>query len=409
MNPLTYITANIRKKPGRNFASAICFGIIAANIFSGQYLLAGTVGSIDQGISRMGADSVVVPLQYMTFLKGAGSLNTFAIIRVEPSVFRVNAGLKDKIENVPGVSGSSPQLYVSTLSIPELSPYPTEIFGIDPPTDFTIQPWLQDPLDGPLDSGEVILGYNLSGETGSRILVHGISYTVAGRLDPTKSTIDQTIFLCMGDAYSLASTGGVVPPSAPRIAEGDVNAILVRNEWGSDPDKVLVSIKRLFPTSSITAIGRHFSLDPASTEVRELPRLLNILSAVVVIAAFPLIALIASMVARERQREIGLLRSMGAKRRVIFSFVLSESLFLAITGGIAGVCASIAALFLMDLYGILNSAFQVSFRMPPPEEMAFMAAIALVVVIAIGGIASLYPAYRSSRMNPYDAIRQDGQ
>jgi ABC-type antimicrobial peptide transport system permease subunit len=31
--------------------------------------------------------------------------------------------------------------------------------------------------------------------------------------------------------------------------------------------------------------------------------------------------------------------------------------------------------------------------------------VALLVVIAIGSISSLWPAYQSSRMNPYDAIR----
>jgi hypothetical protein len=38
------------------------------------------------------------------------------------------------------------------------------------------------------------------------------------------------------------------------------------------------------------------------------------ISGVVVLASFPLIALIAAMVAHERQREIGLLMAMGAKR-----------------------------------------------------------------------------------------------
>jgi len=36
-----------------------------------------------------------------------------------------------------------------------------------------------------------------------------------------------------------------------------------------------------------------------------------------------------------------------------------------------------------------------------------MAVRALSVVIAIGSIASLWPAYQSSRMNPYDAIRSE--
>jgi ABC-type antimicrobial peptide transport system permease subunit len=47
------------------------------------------------------------------------------------------------------------------------------------------------------------------------------------------------------------------------------------------------------------------------------------------------------MVIHKRQREIGLLMSMGAKRNVIFFLVIAESLVLAATGGIASVAAGL--------------------------------------------------------------------
>jgi ABC-type antimicrobial peptide transport system permease subunit len=99
---------------------------------------------------------------------------------------------------------------------------------------------------------------------------------------------------------------------------------------------------------------------------------------------------------------------MGAKRKIIFFIVITESLVLAAIGGIAGVGASMFVFFLMNDQGILNSALQVSFRMPPLIEIGSMAGLALFVVIVIGSVSSLWPAYQSSRMNPYDAIRSDG-
>jgi ABC-type antimicrobial peptide transport system permease subunit len=36
-----------------------------------------------------------------------------------------------------------------------------------------------------------------------------------------------------------------------------------------------------------------------------------------------------------------------------------------------------------------------------------MGGIAIAVVIVIGSLSTLLPAYRSSRMNPYDAIRNE--
>jgi len=409
MDYFTFIVAGIRNKPGRNLATLFCFAFIAANIFSGQFLLAGAAAGIDRGVTRMGADHLVVPSQYMVFLRGAGPDNTIAIVMAEPSNYRFKANIMEKIGNVPGVSAMSPQLYISTLNLPELSPAPLDIYGIDPETDFTISPWLQKPLNNPLEPGEVIVGHEVAGDVSTRISIGGQTYTIAGRLDPTQSSIDRTIFLRLDDAYALAATKGIVPFSTPQISSGDVNAVLIRDSTGEDRDVVGTRIKRLFSSSSeyryVSVIGRHFTLDPVAEEIQAIPALLNLISVFVVIIALPLIALIAAMVAHERQREIGLLKSMGAKRNVIFFLVIAESLLLASLGGIAGVGVSLFTFFLMNGQGILNSALQVSFRMPPLMEIGSMAGLALFVVITIGSLSSLWPAYQSSRMNPYDAIR----
>ena len=46
--------------------------------------------------------------------------------------------------------------------------------------------------------------------------------------------------------------------------------------------------------------------------------------------------------------------------------------------------------------------------MPEVTEVGVMAALAVLIVVAIGSIAALYPAYESSMINPYDAIRGEG-
>jgi putative ABC transport system permease protein len=268
----------------------------------------------------------------------------------------------------------------------------------------------------------VIVGNDIRGKVSSRISIGGYQYTIAGKLDPTRSEIDRTVFLRMDDAYTLAATEGVVPASAPRIHPGDINAVLIRiapepawfrNTGTLDfrPSYVEFEkdvIRNQFEPAYATVIGRHLSLDPVSEEISGIPGLLGIISGVVVVAAFPLIALIAAMVAHERQREIGLLRSMGAKRRIVAFLVIAESLFLAAAGGIAGVTVSILVFALLNISGVLNSALMVSFRMPGMAEAGLTACIAVLGVIAIGGVASLYPAYQSSRMNPYDAIHREG-
>lgn len=409
MQYLPYILAGIRNKFGRNLAAAFCFALIAANVFSGQYLIAGEVESVDQGVSRMGADLLVVPLEYTHLLRGANTDNTMAIVAVLPSTYRFDSDMLGDIGKVQGVAGVSPQLFVAAVSIPELSASPINVYGIDPETDFTIRPWLRDPLADPLGTGEVVIGHDLRRNVGTVIPISGRTYTVAGLLDPTQSEIDRSVFVSIEDARVLASVEGTVPSGNPRIAAGEVNAGLVRVAPGEDPDQVAFGINRLSAPANITVIARHFSLDPVSQNLQGLPGFLNIISAVVLIAAFPLIALIAAMVANERQREIGLLRAMGAKRSIILFLVMAESLVLASLGAIAGIGASLALLSVLEANGVLNSALQVSFRIPTATEVGVYAGMAFLVVIAMAGLSSMYPAYRASSMNPLDAIREEGK
>ena len=413
MSYLMFIQASIRNKTGRNLATVFCFAFIAVNIFSGQLLMAGAEAGVNRGISRMGADQIVVPAQYLVFLRGSGQNSTMTIVRAEASTYRINATVMNTVGKVAGVSQMSPQLYVSTLNIPKISSTPVDLFGIDPVTDFTIQPWLRHPLKKPLGQGEIIVGNDIKGDVDSRISFFGHSYTIAGRLDPTQSSADRTMFLRLDDAYVLAAADGVIPVSAPRITSGDINAVLVRDLPGEDPGLVFTWIKQnlsySYPSTYISVIGRHFALEPVTENIQNIPLLLNSISAFVVIAALPLIALIAAMVAHERQREIGLLMSMGAKRNAIFFLIISESVILAAVGGVIGVTASIIVFSLMNSRGVLNSALQVTFSMPAIAEIIIMGGIALAVVILMGSISSLWPAYRSSTMNPYEAIRSEGQ
>jgi putative ABC transport system permease protein len=407
MNYLTFIIASIRNKPGRNLATVFCFAFIAANVFSAQYLISGASGSFDQGVLRMGADLMVVPYQYQWFFKGSGPQNTVALVKVDPVTFRFSSGAMEHMKTINNISKMSPQLYVAKLDVPDLSGSPVDIYGIDPATDFTIRPWLQQPLEGALGPGEVIVGNGIPVGKLSRFSLYGHDYVVAGKLDSTQSPIDQTIFMGLDDAYALAAEKGVLGKSDPPINRGDISAVMVQVAPGVDPDVISSRIRQ--PSTAITVIKRHFTLDPASQDVSGIPSLLNMISDVVIVATLPLIAIISAMVSFERQREIGLFMSMGAKRNVIFSLVIVESLILAALGGITGIGASLAVLFLLNMQGFLTSVLQVSFRMPSATGISMIIVISLFVVIAIGSIASLWPAYRSSMMNPYDAIRSKGQ
>jgi putative ABC transport system permease protein len=96
----------------------------------------------------------------------------------------------------------------------------------------------------------------------------------------------------------------------------------------------------------------------------------------------------------ERRSEIGLRRALGATERQIRTQFLSESILLAVIGGVAGVLAGVAA---TAVY-----ASSKGWVIVIPAE-AWMGGIASAVLI--GAVAGLLPAVRASRMPPTVALR----
>jgi putative ABC transport system permease protein len=109
----------------------------------------------------------------------------------------------------------------------------------------------------------------------------------------------------------------------------------------------------------------------------------------------------------ERTSEIGTRMALGRRRRDILRHFIYEGLTIGLVGGVVGVAAGILLAGLISWIGI---------PMPPPPGMAqgytgrilvtaALARDALLIAVATATLASIYPAWRASRMQIVDALR----
>jgi putative ABC transport system permease protein len=96
----------------------------------------------------------------------------------------------------------------------------------------------------------------------------------------------------------------------------------------------------------------------------------------------------------ERTREIGLRKSLGARRRHILMQFLVESSLLAATGGAMGIVVALAIAYLVRATTPI-----------PISTPVFAMVIALGLSTAVGLFFGIYPAMRASRLSPIDALR----
>ena len=115
------------------------------------------------------------------------------------------------------------------------------------------------------------------------------------------------------------------------------------------------------------------------------------------------------IIVKERTKEIGIMRAIGASPRVIVSQILTESVFLTTISGFIGL--ALGTLLLYAMSAIVASSRQVgsddqTFFLNP-EVSWQVAVVALVLVVIIGFFAGLFPALKAMRIKPIEALRAD--
>ncbi|MDL2330430.1 ABC transporter permease [Odoribacter sp. OttesenSCG-928-A06] len=108
---------------------------------------------------------------------------------------------------------------------------------------------------------------------------------------------------------------------------------------------------------------------------------------------------------RERTKEIGIRRALGAKPLSIMTQIMNESLILTIFAGFFGLAAGVGLLSLVDSAIGDNVSGDTYFLHP---QIPFsMAVIAAVVLLLSGLLAGIVPAWRALQIKAIDAIREE--
>jgi putative ABC transport system permease protein len=108
------------------------------------------------------------------------------------------------------------------------------------------------------------------------------------------------------------------------------------------------------------------------------------------------------IVVKERTKEIGIRKALGATPWRILSLIVQEAIFITAAAGYAGMLAGIGVLSAMTRFLPEDSQF---FR--DPHVNLSIAIQATVLLVVSGTLAGLIPATRAANIRPIEALREE--
>lgn len=106
------------------------------------------------------------------------------------------------------------------------------------------------------------------------------------------------------------------------------------------------------------------------------------------------------IIVKERTREIGIRKALGAKPWSIVAMILHEAVFVTAVSGFTGLILS------MGLLEIVGPNIEVDYVLNPSINFS-MAITTVFLLIIAGAVAGFFPAWRAARIKPIEALRDE--
>ena len=252
-----------------------------------------------------------------------------------------------------------------------------------------------------------------------------------------------------GDKVTIVLPGGTMTPAGvvPRLKQMTVVGTFDAGHYEYDSGLALVSLEdaaRLFRVAGPTGIQlRLRDLNEAPLVADQLQKVLGsgvtvrdwtstnrnwfaavqvekrlmfiILTLIVAVAAFNLVSTLV-MTVTDKRADIAILRTLGATPRSVMAIFMIQGAASGVIGTLAGVVLGLLVAFNIDVIvpviehllhtTFLPSSVYLISRMPSDPQRGDIVPI-VVISLVLSFIATLYPSWRASRLQPAEALRYE--
>ena len=389
--------------------SAITIGLFGG-IFAYALMLGGTLQRVDNAIKNETAN---LQLHNPAYLLEEDIKNTI----VNPKEYL------DYLEQSPEVMGISDRLKSSAMISTAYASSGVSVNGVYPEKEMkttrlfeslTAGEYLKESDLIPIVIGDK-LAKKLNADISDKLIISAPSadgkvvygaYILKGIYDTDNNMFDgMQVFIKKCD---LAELIGVDENTSSEIAVSLYNSDMTNTFITSLKDKFLTEIE-----DESIIIRSWKEIDPMLSMMVDLMSNMGWIFVVVILIAL-IFGIINTMlmVVLERVREIGMLMAIGMNKFRVFAMIMWETVFLSVTGGIAGMLFSLGFITYFKTYGLnlsvvakgMNSLGFSSVIYPEAPISFYIEVSVMIIITAI--LASIYPALKALKLHPAEAIRE---
>lgn len=389
---------NIRRRRSQSLLT-VAITLVTVMVFS---MVLGIVQVMDEGLElsrqRLGADAVLIP-------KYAPTQSEELLFTAVPENVYMKKEVYEQAKELEGIAQMTPQFFAQTLELGCCEPgEEARIIGFDFESDFVLTPFLKAQGISFIGERDLLIGSSMdSGILGDDYMILNTQLFALGQLEVTGTGLDKTLFMDIDTCRQLCLENEILSQSWQHRSPYDyISVIMVRLEDGVDPDSFVqqvadsgIEIRAVLTSETISSLQNQLKVTKSL--------MLALWAACMVVAVMSLFGRFSAL-AKERKKEIGLLRALGLKKRQVFALVSGECCLLAAMGGVLG--AAIALLSMNSVIALLEDAFMLSSSVWNAELALICGSSGVVLAVLLGFFSALVPAARSAALDPQVAITQ---
>lgn len=132
-----------------------------------------------------------------------------------------------------------------------------------------------------------------------------------------------------------------------------------------------------------------------------------ILTMIVLVGALNIISTLV-MVVMEKTRDVAILRAMGASAKSIMTIFMVQGLLVGLVGTFAGLASGLGICHLLARYKFISLPSDVYYITTLPVRVEFWdVCLVSLSAVVISFLATIYPSWHASKLNPVEAIRYE--